>query len=116
MNRSNSLDGKSFTLSKAIEVKNHFQYLVGNNYCGVGNIVALFVCPSERREELINEYKNHKIAKLNGGIFTSKGARREEEYEVIIMARVSHPAMTSKFEIFKDIRTYAVERQIHYRF
>ncbi|MCD6063706.1 MAG: hypothetical protein K0R82_1617 [Flavipsychrobacter sp.] len=116
MTRTNHHETQGFTLSKAIEVKNHFQYLVGNNYGGVGNIEALFVCPSQRRDELINDYRNHKINKLNGGIFTSKGSRREEEYEVIIMAKLSHPHLTDKFEVFKDIRSYAVERQIHYRF
>ena len=112
----NTYEASAFSLSKAMEVKNHFQYLVGDNYHGIGNIEALFICPMNKCEEFIDEYRNHKIDQLNGGVFKTDAQRREEAYEVMIMAKLSHPQMTSQFEVFKDIRTYASERHINYRF
>lgn len=111
----------AFTLNEAMEVKSHFQYLVGKTYNpgdpALGQIEALFICPHGEGEELIGEYRKKKITDLNGGVFKNMDKRRKnEEYDVMIMAKVGHPQMKAQFEIFKDIRAYASERQISYRF
>jgi hypothetical protein len=109
----------AFSLNEAMEVKSHFQYLVGKTYNphnpALGQIEALFICPRGEGEELIGEYRKRKITNLNGGVFKNIN-KKNEEYDVMIMAKVGHPQLKAQFEIFKDIRTYASERQITYRF
>ena len=58
----------AFTLNEAMEVKSHFQYLVGKTYNpgdpALGQIEALFICPHGEGEELIGEYRKKKITDL----------------------------------------------------
>lgn len=112
----NTHETSPFTLAKAMEVKKHFQYLVGNNYTpgNAGNIQAVVICPHDARQQLINEY--HKKRPGNPEAVFRKAGGPDEAYDVMILARVSHPHLTAQLDVFKDIRTYAAERRISYCF
>ncbi|WP_276133925.1 hypothetical protein [Polluticoccus soli] len=101
------------SLPDAVGICNHLQYLVDGYYDqsnpGLGKIEALIIHTYDKRDEVIDEYKARKIT--HGKIYRAQRHRREE-YDILLIARLQHPQLKTQFEIYKDLRTYAVEQSI----
>lgn len=101
------------SLPDAVGICNHFQYLVDGYYDqtnpGLGKIDALIIHTYDKRDEVIAEYKARKLT--HGKVYRTPRHRREE-YDIMLVARLNHPQLKTQFEIYKDIRTYAIEQSI----